>query len=313
MIPPKDTLFKSGFIAITGQPNTGKSTFLNRVLGRKAAIVTPKAQTTRTRIMGVCNRPHCQMVFLDTPGIHNPGSSILNKAMVRTALNACQGVDLVLYLLDATRGITLEDRHILKTLPGGEAPLFLVMNKVDQVSENRLLARLQEVDSFGCSAVVPISALTGDNVERLLSLITDQLSTGPHYFPEDQWTDQPEHFFAAEIIREKLFMHLQKELPYALAVQLEKFQPKFKDKEQGLWNMEATILVQRDSQKAIVIGHKGCMLKKIGSLSRVELERIFGVRIFLKLWVKVRKNWTENRGVLNDLGYPDGEEQDASV
>lgn len=306
--------FKSGFIAITGQPNTGKSTFLNAVLGHKTAIVTPKAQTTRTRILGVCHRPDCQMVFLDTPGIHRPGSSLFNKAMVRTAYHACRGVDAVLYFVDAVRGMTQEDRTILSRLPRGKAPLFVVMNKVDRVKDEALYARLQAVQDVACTAVIPLSALTEYNVAHLLSLLPAHLPEGPRYFPDDQWTDQPERFFASEIIREKLFLHLQKELPYALAVTLGTFRqrellPASPDKggrkgrvRRDLWDMDATILVERDSQKGIVIGHKGSMLKKVGTAARLELERVFDVPIFLKLQVKVRKNWSEDTGLLRDLG-----------
>ena len=327
-----DAKFKSGFVAIAGQPNTGKSTFLNAALGRKIAIVTPKAQTTRTRILGVCHRSNCQMVFLDTPGIHRPGSSLFNKAMVQTAYHTCQDVDAILYFIDATRGITAEDQSILTRLPQDKSPLFLVMNKVDRVEHQVLYARLQRLQEVSCTAVIPLSALTGYNLEYLLTLLPGHLPEGPHYFADDQWTDQPEQFFAAEIIREKLFMHLQKELPYSLAVRLGRFQERLDTvpaskasqpvaahkkgaKDSGsavqhdqtcrrLWDMEATILVERDSQKAIVIGHKGSMIKKVGSSARLELESIFGVKIYLQLQVKVRKDWSENVTLLHDMGYP---------
>ncbi len=316
--------FKSGFVAIAGQPNTGKSTFLNAVLGRKVAIVTPKAQTTRTRILGVCHRPGCQMIFLDTPGIHRPGDSLFNKAMVRTAYDACQDVDAILYFMDANRGIQEADREILARLPQRDDPsndqtsagpspsstaLFLVMNKVDRLENSRLYAHLQALQNVPCAAVIPLSALTGYNVDHLLSLLPSHLPEGPHYFPDDQWTDQPEQFFAAEVIREKLFMHLQKELPYSLAVKLSMFQPRIPVGEKEIWDVVATILVERESQKGIVIGQKGSMLKQIGSSARTELERIFGVRIFLKLWVKVRKDWSEDAGLLRDLGYPSPEKR----
>ncbi|MEO5362634.1 MAG: GTPase Era [Magnetococcus sp. DMHC-8] len=306
--------FRSGFVAIAGQPNTGKSTFLNAVLGRKVAIVTPKAQTTRTRILGVCHRPDCQIIFLDTPGIHRPGSSLFNRAMVRTAYDACQEVDAILYFIDAVRGIDGTDREILARLPrnagpAGMTPLLLVMNKVDHLDDARLFAHLQALQDLSCVAVVPLSALTGYNVEHLLTLLPSHLPEGPRYFPEDQWTDQPEQFFAAEVIREKLFMHLQKELPYSLAVKLGIFQPRLPAGEKEIWDVEATILVERESQKGIVIGHRGSMLKQVGTAARFELERIFGVPIFLKLWVKVRKDWGEDAGLLRDLGYPAPEER----
>lgn len=306
--------FKSGFITIAGQPNTGKSTFLNAVLGRKVAIVTPKAQTTRTRILGICHRPNCQMVFLDTPGIHRPGASLFNKAMVRTAYDACQDVDAILYFIDAIRGIQDADRTILSRLPQGDDPtkkrtLFLVINKVDRVEDPKLFAQLNMTKDLPCTEVIPLSALTGYNVEHLLTLLSANLAEGPRFYPDDQWTDQPEQFFAAEVIREKLFMHLQKELPYSLAVKLNKFQERIPASEKEIWDVEATILVERESQKGIVIGQKGSMLKLIGSTARSELERIFGIQIFLKLWVKVRKDWGEDRHILRDLGYPTPEER----
>ncbi|MBF0183350.1 MAG: GTPase Era [Magnetococcales bacterium] len=300
------TPFKSGFVAIAGQPNTGKSTFLNKVLGQKVAIVTPKAQTTRTRILGVCHRPNCQIILLDTPGIHRPGASLFNQAMVRTAYEACREGEIILYFVDAVRGINDIDRTILERLQpaGGKArPLLLVLNKVDKLAEPVLFARLQALAEIPCRAVVPISAMTGYNVDHLLALLPDYLPEGPRYFPEDQWTDQPEQFFAAEVIREKLFLHLQKELPYSLAVKLHKFQPRQPPGDKEMWDVEATILVERESQKAIVIGQKGSMLKQVGSAARLELEKLFTIPIFLKLWVRVRKEWGEDAVLLRDLGY----------
>lgn len=303
--PPLDPPpFRSGFVAIAGQPNTGKSTFLNAALGRKLAIVTPKAQTTRTRILGVCHRPHSQMVFLDTPGIHQPGRSSLNKILVKTAYQSCQDVDAILYFMDAGRGMTEDDQAILAQLPYGTAPLFLMMNKVDLIDDRRLFAHLQRVQGMPCTATIPLSARTGYNVEHVLSILPAHLPEGPRYFPENQWTDQSEHFFAAEIIREKLFFYLQKELPYALAVRLERFSERAgANTVPPLWDMAATILVERTSQKAIVIGHKGYMLKKVGSSARRELETLFGVKLYLELHVKVRKDWSGNPTLLRDIGY----------
>ncbi|MBF0098281.1 MAG: GTPase Era [Magnetococcales bacterium] len=301
--------FKSGFVAIAGQPNTGKSTFLNKVLGQKVAIVTPKAQTTRTRILGVCHRPNCQIVLLDTPGIHRPGASLFNKAMVRTAYETCREGEVILYFIDGTKGINDSDRTILERLQPGtdgskKRPLLLVLNKVDRLAEPVLFARLQALQEIPSAAVIPLSAMSGYNVEHLLSLLPDYLPEGPRYFPEDQWTDQPEQFFAAEVIREKLFLNLQKELPYSLAVKLNKFQPRLPAGDKEIWDVEATILVERESQKAIVIGQKGSMLKQVGSAARLELERLFSVPIYLKLWVRVRKEWGEDMTLLQDLGYP---------
>ncbi len=297
--------FRSGFIAITGRPNTGKSTFLNRVLGRKAAIVTPKAQTTRNRILGVCNRPGVQMIFIDTPGIHDPNRTLLNRMMVRSAFNACREVDAVLYFIDAQEGLKPEDLDILPRLPRGEAPVILALNKVDRVIKTHLLPRLRAcADSgFPFADLLPLSALDGTNVDRLLEVLGGRLSPGPRYFPEGAWTDQPERFIAGEIIREKLFFHLQKELPYALGVQVGKFQERAGSS--GLWDMEAAIFVERESQKPIVIGRKGALLKKVGSAARQELERMFDSRIHLRLWVRVKPNWTGDGRQLQAMGYVD--------
>ena len=297
--------FKSGFIAIAGRPNTGKSTFLNRVLGRKVAIVTPKAQTTRTRILGVYNRPGCQMVFLDTPGIFSPGRSRLNQAMVHTALKTCRDVDVIIYFVEAPQGITDEDRKILDRLPRNRAPLLLAINKVDKVEKSTLLPKLQAAGSLPFKELVPISALDGTNVDHLLTLLPHLLPEGPRYFPEGQWTDQPEPFIAAEIIREKLFLNLQQELPYAIAVRVDHFQER--PAQPGLWDMEVSILVDRASQKAIVIGHKGSLLKRVGATAREELERLLSLRLFLRLWVRVTKDWTGNPTLLRNLGYMEGD------
>lgn len=301
--------FKSGFVAITGRPNMGKSTFLNRVLGQKVAIVTPKAQTTRTRILGVRHLPEGQMVFIDTPGIHDHGRNLLNRAMVQVALDACREVDLVLYFVEAAHGLLPEDWEILARLPRGDAPVILVFNQVDRVNHDELLPRVAAAaeGAFTFAEVVPISALNGTNVERLLKVITGYLPEGPAYFPEDQVTDQPERFIAGEMIRERLFYSLQKELPYTTGVHIESFR-----EEEGLITLNATILVERESQKGIVIGRQGEMLKRIGSEARHNLERFFGVKVFLKLWVKVSRGWTENRRTLEELGYPVDPDRGAS-
>ncbi|MEG3639727.1 GTPase Era [Magnetococcus sp. PR-3] len=295
--------FRSGFVAIVGRPNMGKSTFLNRVMGQKLAIVSPKPQTTRTRVLGALNRDNCQMVFLDTPGIHKAGKNLLNKAMVQTAMQSCQEVEAVLYFVDAQKGVTEGDLEIVQRLPRGEAPIYLVINKVDKVEQEQLLPLLAKAGESGMpfDEVIPISALEGSNVQYLVELLDKKMLAGPRYFPEDMVTDQPERFIAGEIVREKLFLNLQQELPYALAVQVEHYE----ERENGQLEFHALIIVHRDSHKAMVIGKKGAMLKKIGSAARFELERLLGTKVVLKCWVKVKKDWMDNRQLLQEFGYPD--------
>ncbi|MEO5346107.1 MAG: GTPase Era [Magnetococcus sp. YQC-9] len=303
------TGFRSGYIAIAGRPNTGKSTFLNRVLGRKAAIVTPKAQTTRGRVLGVCERQGAQLIFLDTPGIHDPGRVLLNQVMVRTAFEACREADVTLYFVEATSGLTDEDREILNRL--GDAPIILIFNKVDRTPNSRLMERVaatSELAGARIAEVVPISALTGRNVERLLDLLVRFLPEGPRYFPEGQWTDQPENFIIAEVIREKLFMQLRQELPYALAVRVVLWEPRPPPSE--VRDLEAHILVARESQKGIVIGHRGEVLKRVGALARKELEAQFGCAIFMRLQVRVEREWSADARILADLGYVHPEEDE---
>lgn len=292
--------FRSGFTAIVGRPNMGKSTFLNQVLGRKVAAVTPKPQTTRTRILGISHQPGCQMVFVDTPGIHQTSGVHLNKVMVDTAYRACRDVDLILYFVEATRGVEPEDRTILFNIMKRPAPVILVVNMADRVARDRLLPVLAAVpvQEFPFLAVTPISALTGDNVPRLLQMVAEKMPPGPAYFPEDQDTDQSERFLAAELVREKLFMHLRQELPYCLAVQTESFV-----ETAGRMEIHVQILVDRDSQKGMIIGRRGAMLKRVGSEARREMEALFGVPVFLQTWVKVRKDWAVDMRVLQEFGY----------
>ncbi len=311
-----DSQFKSGYIAIAGRPNTGKSTFLNRVLGKKVAIVTHKAQTTRSQILGVRHEPDCQMVFLDTPGIHDPGKSYLNSAMVRTAFDACRDVDLILYFIDVPGGMTEEDWEILAGLPRAETPIFMIINKVDRAPKHQLMPLLQELgggrDGIAFAELIPISALNGENVDRVLEMIPGHLPDGPKYFPDDQITDQPETFIAAELIREKLFTLLQQELPYSLAVRVDNFSQRSERGKGGkkVWDMAATIIVDRESQKGIVIGKGGSILKRVGTAVRKELEEMLGIKLYLKLWVKVEKDWSANSNLLRSLGYPDGLERE---
>ncbi|MBF0612891.1 MAG: GTPase Era [Magnetococcales bacterium] len=296
----KKETFHSGFAAIVGRPNMGKSTFLNHVLGRKVAAVTPKPQTTRTRILGVCHRPHSQLVFVDTPGIHQSGGVHLNKVMVDTAYRACRDVEVILYFVDAMSGLLPEDHPILTNLWKRKIPVVLVVNKADRIQRDRLLPLLAALplEQFPFVEVIPISALTGENVERLLKVVENHMPEGPPYFPEDQDTDQSERFLAAEMVREKLFLYLRQELPYSLAVQTESFQEL-----PGRMEIHVQIMVDRDSQKGIIIGKRGDMLKRVGSEARRDLEKLFGVPVFLQTWVKVRKDWAADMRLLREVGY----------
>ncbi|MBF0136617.1 MAG: GTPase Era [Magnetococcus sp. DMHC-1] len=313
MSEPGGTVYRSGFIAIVGRPNMGKSTFLNQVLGHKAAIVTPKPQTTRTRILGVHHLPDGQMIFLDTPGIHREENDTLERVMEQTAFGACDDADLILYFVTATAGVTDADWDNLTRLSEKNQDIFLVINKVDRVSRPLLLPLAAACETragqlgLSIQEFAMISALTGDNVLHLISRIFPRLPEGPRYFSEDQWTDQPERFIAAEIIREKLFLHLHQELPYHVAVQVESFQ------ETGSrLHIVALILVERDSQKGIVIGRGGSMLKKTGAAARHDLERFFACGVYLELQVMVRKGWREDARLLNTLGYREGSDHAVS-
>ncbi|MBF0283462.1 MAG: GTPase Era [Magnetococcales bacterium] len=297
----------SGLVAIAGRPNMGKSTFLNRVLGRKVSIVTPKPQTTRRRVMGALHRPGAQIVFLDTPGIHNPKGALLNKAMVKTAYQACRDVDLILYFVEAAAGVKEEDWEILRRLRQGqeEVPLILALNKCDLATPPQLIANLakggEESEQRGIPIrdFFPLSSTKGENIERLLAVIEEQMPPGPAYFPEGETTDQPEELLVAEIVREKLFMLLDREVPYAITTRTESME----EDEFGSLNLHVQILVSRASHKAIVIGKGGSRLKETGIAARVELERLLGTKIFLQLWVKVVDSWTNDPRMLRRLGY----------
>jgi GTP-binding protein Era len=291
--------FRSGYIAIVGRPNVGKSTLLNRLLGEKVAIVTPKPQTTRNRITGIWTRPTSQIVFLDTPGIH-PSRSLLNRRMVEVALQTLHEVDGVLWLLDAHSRIGIEEEKIAARLRSLKAPVLILLNKIDAIAKGKLLPLMK-----GCGEllpekeIVPISALRGDNVALVLEIVEKWLPEGPAYFPEGEFTDQTERFVASEIIREKVFLLTREEIPYGVAVTIEEFTDK---SEKNLVVIKATIHTERASHRRILIGKQGSMLKEIGTRAREELEGILGCKIFLELFIKVDKGWTEDPRALAEMG-----------
>jgi GTP-binding protein Era len=292
--------FKSGFISIIGRPNVGKSTLLNLLLGEKIAIVSAKPQTTRNRILGIKNHPAGQIIFLDTPGIHR-AQSRLNRSMVKVALATYSEVDGVCFMIEADRSDNDENDFILETLTKIEKPVLLVINKIDLVPKGDLLPimeRYSRLRSF--EQIIPISALLGDGVETFVDELLKILPEGPRLFPEDMITDLPERFLVAELIREKVFQLTQEEIPYATAVVVEDFKER---EEKNLIVIRATIQVERESQKGILIGKRGRMLKEIGRLAREEIEALLGARVFLELWVKEEKNWREDPRALRRLGY----------
>lgn len=290
--------YRSGFVALVGRPNVGKSTLLNRILGEKVAIISDKPQTTRTRILGVKHLPGAQMVFLDTPGIHKPKFE-LNKRMVEVALHVLDEVDLVFFMVEATEPPGHGDRFVLERLKERDVPVVLVVNKVDLVKKLRLLPLIDEYSRMhGFADIVPVSAKTGDGVDHLLELALARMPEGPAYFSEDVVTDQPMRVLAAEIIREKLLQKTRDELPFAIAVGIDSF------KEEGrMARISATIYVEKDSQKAIVIGKHGQILKDVGTYARIDMENLFGMKVFLELWVKVKESWRQDERMLVELGY----------
>jgi GTP-binding protein Era len=291
--------FRSGFVSLVGRPNAGKSTLLNALVGQKVAIVADKPQTTRTSIQGVLTLPTAQIVFLDTPGIHKPDTP-LNKRMMNVVRDALEERDLLLFLVDAAVPFKPEDRRAMEVLRKTGTPAVLVLNKVDLVKEKaRLLPVIEQYkNSFEFADYVPVSAVKGHGLDELRKVILAHLPEGPAYFPEDHVTDQPERFLAAELIREKVLQATRQEVPHAVAVMVDQW-----EETPRLTRIFATIRVERPGQKAILIGAKGATLKKIGTLARHEMERIFGVKIYLDLHIRVQPGWREQAAFLNTLDW----------
>ena len=293
-------IFKSGFISIAGKTNVGKSTLMNRLLGEKVAIISGKPQTTRNRILGIKNTPSAQMVFLDTPGIHRAKSQ-LNKFMVREAIKTYGEVDLILIMIEANTSSGDRDSLVLQSLQKVKIPVVLAINKIDLVKMDSLLPLMDEFSNlYNFERIMPISALTGEGVDRLVEELDDMLPHGPKYFPEEMFTDLTERFIVAEIIREKVFHLTSQEIPYSVAVIIEDFKEK---EDKNTIVIRAIIHVEKASQKGIVIGKKGKMLKEIGTLARKDIERLLGAKVYLELWVKVEKDWTRDTRALTKFGY----------
>ncbi|HXK27378.1 MAG TPA: GTPase Era [Candidatus Binatia bacterium] len=291
--------FRSGTIAIVGRPNVGKSTLLNQILGEKVAIVSPKPQTTRNRVTGIRTSESSQMVFLDTPGIHQ-ARSLLNRRMVDVALATLHEVDCVLWLLAAQERIGAEDERIAETLAAVANPVLVLLNKIDLISKGKLLPLIQRCsEMLPGKEIVPISALKGDNLPLVLELIEKGLPEGPKLFPEGEYTDQSERFLASEIIREKIFLLTREEIPYGVAVTIDEFTEK---EEKNLIVIKATVHTDRDSHKGILIGKRGAMLKEIGTKAREELEALLGCKIFLELFIRVDEGWTRDPNALREMG-----------
>ncbi|NLO90077.1 MAG: GTPase Era [Clostridia bacterium] len=290
--------FKSGFVSIIGRPNVGKSTLLNSLVGAKVAIMSDKPQTTRNKIRGILSAEDYQIVFIDTPGIHKPRHK-LGEFMVASAVNSFKEVDLILFMVDASEKVGAGDEYIMNILREVSTPVFLVINKIDLVKKTVIMEKIISLTSkFDFAEVVPVSAATGENLETLLRLIVQYMPQGPKYYPDDMVTDNPEKFIIAEIIREKILKTTRDEVPHSVAVQVEDIQNKG-----NLIFIMSTIYTEKDSQKGIIIGNNGQRLKEIGREARLEIENLFGNKVYLDLWVKVKKDWRKKEGALQQFGY----------
>ncbi|SDD19440.1 GTP-binding protein Era [Terribacillus halophilus] len=293
--------FRSGFISIIGRPNVGKSTLLNRFVGQKIAIMSDKPQTTRNRIQGVLTQDDAQFIFIDTPGIHKPKHK-LGDFMVKTAENTMNEVDAVMFMINAEEGYGRGDQFILERLQKVDNPVFLVVNKIDKVHPDKLLELIELYkDKLDFAEIVPISALEGNNTAHLLETLKGYLPEGPQYYPEDQVTDHPERFVISELIREKVLHLTREEVPHSIAVVIEAIENRHSTTEKVF--IQATIVTERKSQKGIIIGKQGSMLKQVGKLARRDIEMLLGSKVFLELWVKVQPDWRNKQAQLNDYGF----------
>lgn len=292
-------MFKSGFIGIVGRPNAGKSTLFNAIIGDNISIVADKPQTTRNKITGIKNLPDAQLIFLDTPGMHKPKTP-LNRAMIQTARETIGDADVLLMLIEANSAVHPHDLFLIESLAQIRVPVFLVINKIDLIEKKFLLPLIDKFRTlYDYREIFPISALKGDGLAALLDAIKKLLPEGPQLFPEDILTDATERFIAAEFIREKIILLTKQEIPYASAVTIDLFK---EDKEKNLIRISATISVEKESQKAIMIGKKGAMLKNIGIQARLQMEKLFGARVYLELFVRVKKDWTSSDKMLREFG-----------
>jgi GTPase len=290
--------FRSGFVAVVGKPNAGKSTLVNRLVGQKVAIVTSRPQTTRNRILGIVNRPKAQVVLIDTPGIHR-ATTLLGRQMMAEVNQAVEGIDLLAVMVDASAGLTREDRLAFERARQFRRPVFLLLNKIDRIAKRALLPLIEACSKeLSFTEIIPVSALTGDGIDLALEMLIAHLPEGEPYFPKDQVTDQPERFLAAEIVREKAMTSTKQEVPHAVAVRIEAF-----EESQKLVRIGAIISVEREGQKGILIGSGGERLKAIGTAARLELEEILGVKVFLELRVKVDPDWRQDARRVQQLDW----------
>ena len=292
--------YKSGFVAIIGRPNVGKSTFMNRIIKEQIAITSPKAQTTRNKIQGIYTDNERQIIFLDTPGIHKPHND-LDQYMDKAAISALKEVDAVLFMTEAGEQAGPGDKFIIEELKKVKAPVFLVLNKIDLINPDEMAPQIDEYkDLMDFSEIIPISATNGNNIDDLIDTLTKHLPVGPQYYADDQITDHPEYFIVGELIREKILEDTRDEIPHSIAVVVESMNQR---SETGKLQIEANIYVERESQKPIVIGRGGAMLKNIGIGSRIKIEHLLGEKVNLKLWVRVKKNWRDDGAFLASAGY----------
>ncbi len=295
----KETRLKSGFVAIVGRPNVGKSTLLNNLLGKKVAIMSDKPQTTRNKITGVFTRENMQIVFIDTPGIHKPRTK-LGEVMMSHTENSLKEVDLILYMVDATAKIGKGDQYINEILKNADLPIVIALNKIDNLTEQEVLeAHVSWQKAEVTDTIIPISALNKHNLDSVVNILYDLLPEGPKYYPDDMYTDQPENMVTSEIIREKVLHLTRDEIPHSVAVTVDDME----EQENDILYIAATIYVERDSQKGIIIGKGGSMLREIGKSARLELESLFNTRVFIDIRVKVRKNWRKNEIYLRNMGF----------